>query len=237
MEYIHGETVREQVRRLVRLGERLAWQTAVHWTSQVLDALEHAHGRKVIHRDIKPSNLMLTHDPTQAVKLLDMGLAKSTENASAGELSLQLTQRGQVLGTGDYMPPEQWAGGSKVVPESDLYGLGGTLFFMLTGWPPFLGEALGQLCMAHLHEAPPPLRQFRADVPEYLERILRQMLEKEPGARGTARELRLQLRRRHANIGPPCCRRGSGMGRGLAGGPAATRPRPTTCLKAWFKSG
>ncbi len=188
MEYVPGESASRLVRRLTREGQRVPWKTAVGWAVEVLDALAHAHGRQVIHRDIKPGNLMITGIGGAGVKLLDMGLAKCGELADA-----DLTRAGQILGTCEYMPPEQWAGGKTVTPAADLYALGGTLFFLLTGRSPYSGSSMHQQMHGHLSAEVPAVRAERADVPEPLDAVVRRMLAKNPLHRGTARELRWQL--------------------------------------------
>jgi len=189
MEYVAGETVSRYVRRLAAEGRRVPWRAAVRWTLDILDALAHAHGRRVVHRDIKPGNVMLT-GVGGGVKLLDMGLAKCAELTTGG---CDLTHVGQILGTSEYMPPEQWTGGSAVTAAADLYALGGTLFFLLAGRSPFVGASTHQQMMQHLSAAVPSVRETRGDVPAALDAIIRRMLAKDPLHRGTARELKWQL--------------------------------------------
>ena len=190
MEFVPGESAARKVRRMTREGRCVPWKTAVGWAVEVLDALAHAHGRQVIHRDIKPGNLMITGVGGSAVKLLDMGLAKCTELPDGGG---ELTLAGQILGTSEYMPPEQWTGGKTVTAAADLYALGGTLYFLLTGRCPFPGDSPHQQMIGHLSGNVPSVRATRADVPEALDAIVRRMMAKNPLHRGTARELRWQL--------------------------------------------
>ena len=188
MEYVPGESAARLVRRLAKEGRRVPWTTAVRWAVEVLDALAHAHGRQVVHRDIKPGNVMITGIAGTAVKVLDMGLAKCSEMPCDG----QLTAHGQILGTSEYMPPEQWTGGA-VSPAADLYALGGTLVFLLTGRSPYPGDSPHQQMLQHLSAAVPAVRAVRPDAPAQLDAVLARMLAKNPLHRGTARELRWQL--------------------------------------------
>ncbi len=189
MEYVPGETASHKVRRLTRGGEVLPWRTAVGWAVEVLDALAHAHGRGVVHRDVKPGNIMVTGGPGSAVKLLDVGLAKCVGPQAGADL----TADNQLLGTSEYMPPEQWAGGKDVTPAADLYALGGTLHFFLTGRSPYAGESTVQQMMQHVSAAAPDVRPLRPDVPARLADVIRRMMAKDPADRGTARELRWGL--------------------------------------------
>jgi serine/threonine protein kinase len=143
--------------------------------------LEHAHEHQLIHRDVKPSNLMLARNG--AVKILDLGLARlhSAEKGADGT-----TGEGFVIGTPDYMAPEQASDCREVDARSDVYGLGCTLYALLTGDPPFAGPMHQQAyekMMAHVHEPPVPVREHRPDVPESLNRIVERMLAKEPDDR------------------------------------------------------
>jgi serine/threonine protein kinase len=188
MEYVPGESAARLVRRLAKEGKRVPWTTAVGWTLDILDALSHAHGRQVVHRDIKPGNVMITGIAGTAVKLLDMGLAKCSDMPADGQLTIQ----GQILGTSEYMPPEQWAGGA-VTPAADLYALGGTLFFLLAARTPFTAGSPHQHMLQHLKAEVPSVRAHRPEVPEQLDAVIARMMAKNPLHRGTARELRWQL--------------------------------------------
>src|SRR5262249_7428990 len=139
-------------------GKPLPWRAAAEWAAALLDALAYAHGENgsgkcVVHRDIKPSNVMLLKTPERYVpKLLDMGLAKSVGGGAttAGE---NLTLHYQVVGTPEYMAPEMWDGAAHARPASDVYSLGSTLYYALTGQPPF-GSApsmkdIPALCLKH----------------------------------------------------------------------------------------
>ena len=156
MEFVAGETVKDLVSRFRKARRSLPWRSAAKIAAQLLEALEHIHRRGVIHRDIKPSNVMIARAEGRiVVKLLDMGLAKCIADlASEDESVRNLTLDGEIVGTSDYMAKEQWAGGDQVVAESDIYSLGCTLFFMLTGKPPFAGLSMRELCLAACHGRP-----------------------------------------------------------------------------------
>ncbi len=193
MEYVRGVSASRHVRRLARAGRQLPWHTAVAWASQVLDALSHAHGRQVVHRDIKPGNVMVQDGPGTAVKLLDLGLAKCGDDEAGGDEPL--TRDGQALGTREYMPPEQWVNGGAVTAAADLYALGGTLFYLLAGRPPYEADSSYRIMNMHLTAAVPSVRAIRPDAPEALDAVIQRMLAKNPAHRGTARELAWQLGR------------------------------------------
>jgi serine/threonine protein kinase len=169
-EFIEGVNVRDMV---VSRGP-LPLAEAVSYVLQVADALAHASQRNVVHRDIKPSNLLIT--PTGQAKLIDMGLARLREVDAAADL----TASGVTLGTFDYISPEQARDPRHADVRSDIYSLGCTLFFMFTGRPPFLGGTMLQKLLQHQSDQPPDLRQFRPDLPEEVNRILRRMLAKDP---------------------------------------------------------
>ena len=173
-EFIEGVNVRD----LVESKGPLPLAEAVSYTLQVADALAHAAQRNVVHRDIKPSNLLIT--PAGQAKLIDMGLARLREVDAA---AADLTASGVTLGTFDYISPEQARDPRNADVRSDIYSLGCTFFFMLTGRPPFLGGTMLQKLLQHQADQPPDLCQFRPDLPEDVNRILRKMLAKDPGRR------------------------------------------------------
>jgi serine/threonine-protein kinase len=173
-EFIEGVNVRD----LVESKGPLSLAEAVSYTLQVADALAHAADRNVVHRDIKPSNLLIT--PAGQAKLIDMGLARLREVDAA---TADLTASGVTLGTFDYISPEQARDPRNTDVRSDIYSLGCTLFFMLTGRPPFLGGTMLQKLLQHQADQPPDLGQFRPDLPEDVNRVLRKMLAKDPRRR------------------------------------------------------
>ncbi len=170
-EFIEGVNVRN----LVETKGPLSLAEAVSYTLQVADALAHASERNVVHRDIKPSNLLIT--PAGQAKLIDMGLARLLEVDPA---VADLTASGVTLGTFDYISPEQARDPRNTDVRSDIYSLGCTFFFMLTGRPPFLGGTMLQKLLQHQADPPPDLHQFRPELSEDVDRILRKMLAKDP---------------------------------------------------------
>ena len=133
------------------------------------------HSKGVIHRDIKPANLLI--DKEGRVRLLDMGLAL----VSAGDdESLTVANNENVLGTADYLAPEQALNSHEVDHRADIYGLGCTLYFLLTGKPPFSDGTLAQRIAKHQTEMPTPIRQIRSDCPGELEGVCVKMIQKDP---------------------------------------------------------
>jgi serine/threonine protein kinase len=164
------------------LGEPLPPRATAPIFQQCCRALQAAHDRGIVHRDLKPDNVFLVRQGgrEQFVKVLDFGIAK------LGGLDGAATIPGVVMGTPAYMSPEQAAGdGHLVDPRSDIYSLGVMMFQAATGRTPFVArdESLGSILMAHLHEAPPPLRSLASGVPAEYERLVLRCLAKDPAAR------------------------------------------------------
>ena len=173
-EFIEGVNLRD----LIEQRGPLSLSEAVNYTFQVADALEHASRREVVHRDIKPSNVVIT--PEGRAKLVDMGLARLHQVDRSQE---DLTASGVTLGTFDYISPEQARDPRSADVRSDLYSLGCTFYFMLTGRPPFPEGTVLQKLLQHQGDEPPDPRQFRSDLPESVARIVRKMLAKAPDRR------------------------------------------------------
>jgi serine/threonine-protein kinase len=178
MEYLPGLNLQQLVGR----HGPLSAARAVHMLRQVCAALREAHGLGLVHRDIKPSNLIAcerggVHD---VVKLLDFGLVRAAVEADA---DVRLTREGVLTGTPSYMSPEQARGKAGVDARSDVYSLGAVAYFLLVGRSPFAGGTMVDVIVAHATEAPAPLRDQRADVPEDLEAIVLRCLEKDPAKR------------------------------------------------------
>ena len=174
MEFVNGT----DVSKIVKHESKLEIADACEIILQAALGLQHAHERQLTHRDIKPANLMLSTDGV--VKLLDLGLARL-----AGESSVELTVDGQILGTADYMPPEQWSNSSDVDIRADIYSLGCSLFCLLTGQPPF-GEShktLSTKMHAHLKEQPPLVSRMLPEIPGEISELLSKCLQKDPNKR------------------------------------------------------
>ena len=143
--------------------------------------MQHAHEQGMVHRDIKPANLILAREGKKAVvKVLDFGLAKVT---SEGQADSGLTREGQMLGTPDYIAPEQIRDAQSADIRADIYSLGCTLYYLLTGGPPFRGDSLWDLYQAHFSMDAGPLNLVRPEVPVELAALVAKMMAKEPGRR------------------------------------------------------
>ena len=179
MEYIEGHDLDALVDELGPLPLKLA----LDCTIQAARGLEAAHAQGIIHRDIKPANLIL--DGSGLVKVLDLGLARvvtaSTPFGQTG--SAPLTQSGAYMGTVDYMPPEQADDSRKADARADVYALGCTLHFLLTGRPPFEDDSVLKRLMAHQGRPAPSLRDRRPEVPAALESTYQAMMAKRPDER------------------------------------------------------
>lgn len=180
MELIHGETLRDlRARTTVTLAQ------ALEYTGQILNALSYAHKLGVVHRDIKPSNVMITEGGF--VKLLDFGIALT-------EHGTELTRAGYLVGSLNYMSPEQIAG-SKATPRSDLYSVGVTLYELLTGVLPIRGANNYEIMMAHINQAPVPPHQVAPQVPRGISDAIMRALAKDTSQRfATAEEFLQALR-------------------------------------------
>ena len=150
---------------------------AVDCVIQAARGLEYAHQLGVIHRDIKPANLLL--DSSGTVKILDMGLARFSEAADVGDQA-ELTGTGTVMGTVDYMSPEQALRTKSADAKSDQYSLGITLWYLLTGRPAYPGESLMERLLAHREQPIPSLLEVRDDVPDGLQAVFERMIAKKP---------------------------------------------------------
>ena len=173
-EFIEGTNIRD----LVDEQGPLDIEDAVAYTLQTAEALAHACERDVVHRDIKPSNILIT--PQGRAKLVDMGLARLQQVEASGD---DLTASGVTLGTFDYISPEQARDPRSADVRSDLYSLGCSLYFMLTGRPPFPGGTVLQKLLSHTTDAPPDPRALRPDLPQSLVQIINKLLAKKPEAR------------------------------------------------------
>ena len=162
--------------RLVRAQGPLSLPQACDVARQAALGLQHAHERGMIHRDIKPANLLLT--PAGQVKVLDFGLARRVENE--GEESSTLTETGTVMGTPDFLAPEQIRDSHRVDTRADLYSLGCTLYFLIAGGVPFPGGTLGLKLVRHQTDEPEPIEAIRPEVPASLAAIVQKLMAKRP---------------------------------------------------------
>ena len=175
MEYVEGR----DLQTLIKDVGPLDYDTAADYIRQAADGLEHAHNAGLIHRDIKPANLLV--DPRGVVKVLDMGLARWEDDSKTA--SLTIAHEENVLGTADYLAPEQARDSHSVDKRADIYSLGCTLYFLLTGHAPFPEGSLAQRIQRHLNEMPKSIYEDRKDAPPALVDVCLRMMDKRPDAR------------------------------------------------------
>jgi serine/threonine protein kinase len=169
MEFVDGITLTADITE----RRRIPWQEVIDYSLQIAAALKAAHDAGIIHRDLKPSNLMLTKDHT--VKLTDFGVAHVFATT-------RLTRTGGVVGTAEYMSPEQ-AQGKRATKRSDLYSLGAVMYVMLTGRPPFTGPTANDILQKHQFGTFDKPTRYAPDCPRLLEDLVCQLLEKDPAKR------------------------------------------------------
>lgn len=174
MEYVEGKDLHQ----LVGANGPLSFNKAVDYIAQVANGLQHAHQMGLVHRDIKPANCLLLNSQN-TVKLLDMGLAKLTDD----ETSLTLANDENVLGTADYLAPEQALNSHEADARADIYSLGCTLYFLIAGRPPFPEGTISERLLKHQVEEPESLIKLRPDIPLSLADICRRMMAKKPEER------------------------------------------------------
>jgi serine/threonine protein kinase len=160
----------------IKKGKPLPVEKALDYVLQAARGLAHAHDMGIVHRDIKPANLLLGKDGV--VKILDMGLARLDDAANTN-----LTQTGSVMGTVDYMPPEQTMDSKTVDNRADIYSLGCTMYHLLTGRPIYDSESIVGKIIAHREQQIPSLREAREEIPPRLDEIFQRMVAKHPKER------------------------------------------------------
>src|SRR5689334_5389542 len=184
MEYVDGRTVRD----LLQEGHRLLPERSLEIIDGVLRALDYSHQAGIVHRDIKPGNVMVTRNGD--VKVMDFGIARAMSDAQA-----TMTQTAQVIGTAQYLSPEQ-ARGERVDSRSDLYSTGCLLYELLTGRPPFTGDSPVAIAYQHVRENPVPPSRVDPDVPPWADAIVLKAMAKSPSDRyQTAADMRADLQR------------------------------------------
>ena len=184
MEYVRGKTLRALE------SNSLSYHLALVYLSQVLTALEYAHGAGIIHRDVKPANIIAVGDD-EHVKLMDFGLSRRTSDMT------QTTKTGQIVGTIAYLPPERFLS-KPADPRSDLYSVGIVMYELFTGTVPFRneGDDLVATIFSHVHDTAIAPREINRNIPVPLERVILKAIEKEPGKRfQTATEFAGELKR------------------------------------------
>ncbi|HUG89327.1 MAG TPA: protein kinase [Planctomycetaceae bacterium] len=218
MEYVEGQSLLD----LVQKHGPLDFVRAADYIRQSAEGLAHAHAAGMVHRDVKPGNLLV--DSTGTVKILDLGLARFFHGKE--DKSLTVAHDEKVLGTADYLAPEQARDSHGVDARADIYGLGCTFYFLLTGHPPFSEGTLAQRLLAHQFRDPPPLTDDRPDTPPALIAVVERMMAKHPDQRfqssqETADALVDWL---HENAGEEWRRRNPGLS---GSGSGERRPAPS----------
>ncbi|MFF5208580.1 Stk1 family PASTA domain-containing Ser/Thr kinase [Streptosporangium sp. NPDC000396] len=184
MEYVDGRTLRD----LLRADRRLLPERAVELVDGILRALDYSHRGGIVHRDIKPANIMITRNGD--VKVMDFGIARAMADSAA-----TMTQTAQVIGTAQYLSPEQ-ARGERVDSRSDIYSTGCVLYELLTGQPPFTGDSPVAIAYQHVREDPIPPSQIDPEIPKWADAIVLKAMAKDPAHRyQNAGEMRADIQR------------------------------------------
>ena len=172
MELVTGQTLREMIYTLRDKGQKLPLNRALEIAEGILTGLEFSHARQIVHRDIKPANVMITDSGD--VKVMDFGIARAMD-----DLGATLTNTWNVLGTAQYLSPEQ-AVGESADSRSDIYSTGCLLFELLAGQPPFTGETPVSIALQHASNVAPRIRTINPELPEGIEKVLAVALAKKP---------------------------------------------------------
>jgi len=182
MEYVPGVDLHQKIEN----EGPAKIEDALSYLGQAAEGLAHAHARSIVHRDIKPANLLLTSDGT--LKILDLGLALVNEEQE----SLTLMYDEKVMGTADFLAPEQALNSHNVDARADIYSLGCTLYYLVTGQPPFAEGTIAQRIAMHQSRDPKPLRELRADCLPLVDALCERMMKKSPADRIPSCEKLLQ---------------------------------------------
>jgi eukaryotic-like serine/threonine-protein kinase len=213
MEFVDGRTLRD----LLRDDRRLLPERAAEITDGVLRALDYSHRNGIVHRDIKPGNVMLTR--AGEVKVMDFGIARAVSDSQ-----MTMTQTAQVIGTAQYLSPEQ-ARGERVDARSDLYSTGCLLYELLTGRPPFTGDSPVAIAYQHVKEEPVPPSRIDPEVPPWADAIVLKAMQKDPAMRyQSAGEMRNDIQRAlsGAQLAAPMATQTYGPGTRRMGAPTQT---------------
>lgn len=202
MQYVEGQ----DLSTLVKNSGPLPVSLALHLILQAAEGLAYAHEHGIVHRDVKPGNILLDHQGV--VRVLDMGLARIRptpgEHDEDGGAHADLTSPGNVMGTINYMAPEQALDARTADQRSDIYGLGCTLYFLLTGNPPYQRDTIMLRLLAHREDEIPPLRVVRPEVPQELDDVFARMLGKTQAERpASMRQLIMELERLNLSASTP----------------------------------
>ncbi|MDA2811377.1 Stk1 family PASTA domain-containing Ser/Thr kinase [Nocardiopsis sp. RSe5-2] len=209
MEYVDGRTLKE----ILDDGRKLLPERCAEITGGILRALEYSHRNGIVHRDIKPANVMLTKQAE--VKVMDFGIARAMNDNQA-----TMTQASQVIGTAQYLSPEQ-ARGERVDARSDIYSTGCVLYELLTGGPPFTGDSPVSIAYQHVREDPVPPADVDPEIPEWLDAVVLRSMAKDRDERyQSAEEMRQDLERGLQGMQPAP----STMAMGAAGSTTALPP-------------
>ena len=179
MEYVDGITLKEYLKQR---GGALTWKEVVHFATQILSALQHAHSKGIIHRDVKPQNIMLLADGS--IKMMDFGIARFSRAQSQ-------TVSDKAIGSVHYISPEQ-AKGERTDARTDIYSVGVMLYEMLSGRLPFDGDGAVSIAIMQISEKPKPLTEIAPNIPEGLRQITEKAMEKDPAKRYQSAQEMLQ---------------------------------------------
>ncbi|MBM7437885.1 Stk1 family PASTA domain-containing Ser/Thr kinase [Streptomyces sp. HB132] len=224
MEYVDGSTLRE----LLHSGRKLLPERTLEMTVGILQALEYSHRAQIVHRDIKPANVMLTR--TGQVKVMDFGIARAM-----GDSGMTMTQTAAVIGTAQYLSPEQ-AKGEQVDARSDLYSTGCLLYELLAVRPPFVGDSPVAVAYQHVREEPQPPSNFDSEITPEMDAIVLKALTKDPDYRyQSADEMRADIEA--CLDGQPVAATAAMGAAGYGGYNAYNNDQPTTALRAADSNG